>query len=461
MNKSALFRAVCSLGLLALSSFLLAADSGLNGTRNDAEATLAETQLIFEALPENDESRSAYASALFKLGNVWEAIDVITPLITEESINTDNLELAGRLALLTMDFDISEQLYHRVLEISSPESEEYSDALNGLSLVYYQQDEFDKAEEIIVPFSELNNSDNALLDYMQKYPGNPYEIHWYGPEKVARIPFINDYMAPGALPMMNMEVNGHSFEFILDTGGNRLYLDEGAAEEAAIEAFTSVTARYAFTGGETIDQPLGVANSIRFENLEVRNVPTDVIPLAQQGVQADGIIGTQILKQFLTSVDYELGQMILRERNEEGKANFIQSMSNRDLVQIPFFLSATHLMFAKGKLHGMEDVNYFIDSGLAASMPIVLPNETTELLGLEKTEIPNQPYYVASINQHGLNGFEKGPAMALGNVFVEDDIYWNQGFVLDALISHQYLKDLGVWTIDFDTMSFYFPENAN
>jgi tetratricopeptide (TPR) repeat protein len=461
MNKSVLLRAVFSLGLLALSSFLLAADSRTSGTRNDAVASLEATLLNFEALPENDESRSAYAAALFKLGNVWTAIDVITPLITEESTNTDNLALAARLALLTMNFDIAEQLYLRVLEFVSPESEKYSDALNGLSLVYYQQDEFNKAEEIILPFSELNSSDTALLDYMQRYPGNPYEIHWYGPEKVARISFINDYMAPGALPMINIEVNGHSFEFILDTGGNRLYLDEGAAEEAAIEAFTSVTARYAFTGGETIDQPLGVANSIRFENLEVRNVPTDVIPLAKQGVQADGIIGTQILKQFLTSIDYELGQIIFRERNEGGKAKFIQSMLNRDLIQIPFFLSATHLMFAKGKLHNIEDVNYFIDSGLAASMPIVLPNETTELLGLEKTEIPNQPYYMVSIDQHGLNGFEKGPAMALGNVFVEDDMYWNQGFVLDALISHQYLKDLGVWTIDFDTMSFYFPANAN
>ena len=50
-----------------------------------------------------------------------------------------------------------------------------------------------------------------------------------------------------------------------------------------------------------------------------------------------------------------------------------------------------------------------------------------------------------------------GPAQALGNVFVEDDFFWQFGFMADALISHQYLWPKGSWTIDFDAMKYYFP----
>ena len=45
----------------------------------------------------------------------------------------------------------------------------------------------------------------------------------------------------------------------------------------------------------------------------------------------------------------------------------------------------------------------------------------------------------------------------LGNVLVEENSYWRQGFIFDALISHQYLQHLGSWTIDFDNMTYYFP----
>lgn len=37
-------------------------------------------------------------------------------------------------------------------------------------------------------------------------------------------------------------------------------------------------------------------------------------------------------------------------------------------------------------------MNLFLDSGLAASMPVIVLDETVELLGLDKTEIEGTPY---------------------------------------------------------------------
>ena len=31
---------------------------------------------------------------------------------------------------------------------------------------------------------------------------------------------------------------------------------------------------------------------------------------------------------------------------------------------------------------------------------------------------------------------------------------------MDALVSHQYLRHFGSWTIDFDTFSYYFPGDS-
>ena len=125
-------------------------------------------------------------------------------------------------------------------------------------------------------------------------------------------------------------------------------------------------------------------------------------------------------------------------------------------LEAPFFMTTTHLMFAKGDLNGHE-INYFMDSGLAMSMPMIVVDETVELLGLETNDIEGTPYYWTAIESHGLNGLVKGATQAMGNVFVEQDFFWQAGFMADALMSHQYLWPLGSWTIDFDNMTYYFP----
>ena len=49
--------------------------------------------------------------------------------------------------------------------------------------------------------------------------------------------------------------------------------------------------------------------------------------------------------------------------------------------------------------------------------------------------------------------------LAMLNVLVEENAFWGQGFMFDALLSHQYLWQLGSWSIDFDRMLYYFPSN--
>ena len=82
------------------------------------------------------------------------------------------------------------------------------------------------------------------------------------------------------------------------------------------------------------------------------------------------------------------------------------------------------------------------------------------MLKLPRTQVPNTKYYWVPVATLGLEGLEQKDSQALGNVIIEKNAYWSNGFIFDALISHQYLRHLGSWTIDFDAMKYYFPKGT-
>jgi hypothetical protein len=295
---------------------------------------------------------------------------------------------------------------------------------------------------------------------MRGFTGAPYRIRWASAEKVARLPIVNDYTPAGALPIVRLKVNGQPVEFILDTGGDRLYIDEQVARRIGIRTITTRQAKYAYTGGKTVTEPLGVAESVEMGAVTLENVPVIVAKWKALGLTTDGVLTTQILKQFLTTVDYDRKEIIFRERSEEGRQEMLRSFEG-DPVRLPFWMAYTHLMFTRGSING-QTLNLFVDSGLAMSMPLVVTDELVEDLGLtdRKTNVEGSPYYWVPVSSYGMDGLQSGASQALGHVFVEEDPYWGLGFLADALISHQYLRHLGSWTIDFDTMSYYFPAGA-
>ena len=421
--------------------------------RSDVEAALPARADAFAADPDDEDARHAYADILFKLGNMWEADEVIAPLADASSWNVDDLQLAARLAYLLGDYTRAEPLYRRMMDLTEAGSEGHGDATRGLTLTWYQTNQFARAAELPAP--EDNEGASSLLTYMQAFEGEPYGIEWATDERIAHLPMTNDITQPGALPIVDLEVNGQTVSLILDTGGDRLYLDKGIYESLGLNTLTHREARYAYTGGATVEEPLGVAETVTMGDVTLTNVPVVGATWKEIGQTSDGVLTTQMLKQFLSTMDYDNRRITLRERTPGALAEVMANFANPPL-EAPFFMTTTHLMFAKGDLNGHE-INYFMDSGLAMSMPMIVVDETVEFLGLETNDIEGQPFYWTAIESHGLNGLVKGATQALGNVFVEQDFFWQSGFMADALMSHQYLWPLGSWTIDFDNMTYYFP----
>ena len=424
--------------------------------RAEAEAQLETAKVTFEAEP-NDAKRRAYAQALFQVGDIWDAAEIIAPLAKEDSDIAIDVLVGAQAALFLFDLDRAEQLFDRLLAITEEGSEDYKHTIHGLTMVYYQTQQFHKAEKLPTPGDETPENE-SLITYMQRFEGSPYQIEWVRPEKTGHIPFINDIREPGVLPLSKVAINGEEFEFILDTGGDRLVLDKGLAEQAGVEIIGSTQSKYAYTGGETVDEFFAVADKVEFDGVTIKNVPVHLNDWKSRGLQSDGVITTGLLKQFLSTMDYDNNEITLRERTPESRKKFLSTLDSKsDIISVPFYLAATHLMFAKGVVNDRENMNMFMDSGLAMSMPGVLPNETVDLLDLDKTDIEGTKYYWVPLDQFGLNNVQRVTGRAVGNIFVEEDLYWLLGFPFDALLSHQYLWPLGSWTIDFDEMAFYFP----
>ncbi len=436
----------------------------LDGTgpgRDDVEAELAPLELAYRTAPGNPEARRAYADVLFRLGDIWSANDVLASLATPWSSDPADLARGAELAYLVGDYQRAEALYGRLRLVEEPGSEAELEAIRGLTLVYYQTGQFGRALGLELPEDDRRS---PLLVYMQKFEGEPNQVEWATDERVAHLPMVNEYDQPGALPLLRLEVNGHTVEFILDTGGDRLYIDEGVAERVGIRQIHQREAKYAYTKGETVNEPLGVAETVTMGEVTLRNVPVVVAKWKAMGPTSDGVVTTQMLKRFLSTVDYDRGEITFRERSERGKTQLLESFGEEPPIRMPFWMASTHLMFTRGSLNDRDGLNMLMDSGLALSMPMILVNETTELLGLgdRKTDIDAEGYemYWVPIESHGIGSLTRGASQAVGNLFIEENPYWQFGFLFDALVSHQYLKHLGSWTIDFDTMTYYFPAEA-
>jgi len=425
--------------------------------RSELEKNLTSIEQAYQSAPNVEDNRRAYAGILFKFGNIWQAHDVIAPLATSASSNVADLHLGARTALMLADYGRAEMLYSQLKDVAPKGSEIYTKAVEGLLMVYYQTNQYDKSLALEHPDEDGVDGIGPFLTFMKRFEGEPYQVEWGALEKTAQLPIINDFTPAGALPLMKLEINGHSVKFILDTGGDRLYIDENVAEIIGIRSVASRRVRYAYTQGKYVDEPLGVAETVNMGDVTLKNVPVIVAKWkAMVGEDhSDGVLTTQILKQFFSTVDYKQRRMIFRDRSDTGRSQLISSYDNSEVHKVPFFMIGTHLMFAKGSLNGHNGMNIFVDSGFGASMPIVILDETVDYLGLERNEIDGMKYYWSPINSHGIGSLIRGATQALGNVLVEEDSYWRHGFVFDALISHQYLRHLDSWTIDFDEMTYY------
>jgi len=456
-DRMSLVREFFLIPLFILIFILILASSLISFSAIDKEKVKYRSQLLEELreaeaafIRDKDDSnlRKNYAKLLFESGEFWKAREILRPLVKKLSKDIEVQNLEARLSYMMGDFESAEKRYKMLIKITNKNSKEYENALKGLALVYFQTHQYEKVKNL--PDAENFKS---FMELMRKFPEKPYHLEWENKEKTSILPFE----IKGMLPTMKVIVNGKELEFILDTGGNLFYIDKTVAEECGLKKLVTHRAKYAYTGGEEVEEFLGVADSVKLGEVTLKNVPFSLAEWKSRGIQSDGVVTTQALKEFLSTIDYAHNRIILRERCKKGLKKFRESVVGKEIVEIPFVLDATHLMFARGCLNGRGGLTFLVDSGLASSMPFVATDGLIEDMGLELRQIEGTKYSWFKIGSLGLGELvlEK-QTQGLAGVIIEENPYWRFGFIWDGLISHQFLKNFSSWTIDFDNMTYVF-----
>jgi Aspartyl protease/Tetratricopeptide repeat len=291
--------------------------------------------------------------------------------------------------------------------------------------------------------------------------GAPYRIE--GGAQAA-LPFV----ITDPLPVVKVAVNGaEPANFIIDTGGEGLVLDAEFAQRVGADIVGEVSGEYA--GGKKGKTGFGKVDKVGLGSLLMHEVPVsriDLRPIAQSifpGLGINGVVGTGVLMQFLSTIDYAQQQLVLRPRSgATERVDRLLGITAQDVV-IPMWLVQTHLIFAEGSINALEPAMMLIDTGLAdagflapksvfAAAGVVMDwsnasmgaggGGMTKALGVQVGEV-TLAHGASSLRRRDLKGvvFENDPSLFSGAL----------GFRVGGLVSHEYFRSLAL-TFDFDGM---------
>jgi hypothetical protein len=179
-----------------------------------------------------------------------------------------------------------------------------------------------------------------------------------------------------------------------------------------------------------------------------------------------GIFGTALTRQFLTTLDYKNQKLILRERTAENARAIRRELGGDLAAEIPFVLDASHLMMARGGLNGKTGLTWFMDSGLAMQAAFTAPIQTLNYTGIPVPETRMPEGTVGGGGGKWASGIFEIKSLSVGPLQQANlkgeygarppESYWANGFIVDGLMSHNFLRKYSSWTIDFDSMTYLF-----
>lgn len=176
--------------------------------------------------------------------------------------------------------------------------------------------------------------------------------------QIATIPFVHD-----GLMYIKVKVNDHSepLNFVFDTGASTVVLDEKIAKTIGVKANYEQPAEGA-SGTEMYH--IALSQKIHIQNVTINDahiVLVDLERLSKKGnLKIDGIIGANIMKQFVTKIDYDVQEIGLYNSVDEitersGYKELDVILDYSQIPQIPLEFTLENKQKFKG--------NFLFDSG--------------------------------------------------------------------------------------------------
>lgn len=426
---------------------------------------IGEARVEFNKERSNAEARFRLARLLYQAGDFERANSLLQPLLDGAKPTNDILFLAADLEYLFGGYENAENLLQRIIALNPGDLQIQARAQAKLVFAYYQSNQYAKTADL---FKGLEGKIKLPVWDLMKVFGRerPYQVVWPQGINLAETPFV----VTDPLPVISVELDGRPIHALIDTGADAFILDNEIAASMGIKPISSMMGTFA--AGKQAEVGFAKAVSLKLGDLVLKAVPVSLLPtqrfskgFAGGKYTIGGIVGTGVLKQFLSTLDYGGGRLILRRPDEESRRELMRAASGKTVVEVPFVLAATHFMMARGRLDDKDGLTLFVNSGLASEAAFSAPLQTLKYAGIPVPETKVQE----GIGGGGGGGFATGqfPIKKLGlGPLVQENLkgdygsnppesYWRLGFINDGIISHQFLRKYA-WTIDFTRMEMIF-----
>ncbi|WP_188196727.1 retropepsin-like aspartic protease [Nonomuraea sp. SYSU D8015] len=268
------------------------------------------------------------ADELFKKGEFDEAARGYRRLLREDPENAHASAQLGYIALLSNRFAAAER------HLSTATTLDPGDVASRQRLAecYVRQDQLARAVPLLQKTGRPRDAAYATL--YAHVTGTPWQLHG---AQSTRVPF--ETIEP--LPAVKAEVNGRTKTFYLDTYAT-LDLAQDVAEEAGLRSLATLSG---VASNNPVTIHLGVLESFRIGDIEVRNVPVQWIdaqrPPLPDGSQPAGVLGTTLFYHFLATMDYAGQALVLRRKS---------ATRGKGAGRLPLWLAGDHFPCTLGSL---------------------------------------------------------------------------------------------------------------
>jgi hypothetical protein len=383
------------------------------------------------------------AQGKFSIGDFEAAREVATAVLEAYPDDFRAATILGQVALLENRLEEAEGWLHHAIELKPTHQE----TRRGLLETYYRQKRFDLAAPLALSLGEESRA--AELTRLA-------EVEAYRVDGVrTALPFVQT----DPLPVVRLTINdSEPAAFIIDTGAAEIYLDTEWASELDLEVLGS--SKGTFAGGKRAGVGHAVVDRVGLGELSVHNVPVnllDTTPFSAvaPGEDIRGVLGTGLLYQFLATIDYPGGQLVLEPRVP---AEDVTAINTDDNIRIPFRLAGSHYIVAPGTLNDSDPQLFFVDTGLAG-YAFTCPESTLDEGEIEidrasKSEgiggggkVQIVPFLLEKLR---LGEAERQQLPGVYGPFPAG-LEHGQGFPIDGIVSHGFFRPWAV-TFDFDAM---------
>lgn len=263
-----------------------------------------------------------------------------------------------------------------------------------LALAYLRED---KVKEAVLWLDRSKQGDVASF---YREIGPPFQVAAF---KSVRLAFV-DSPYP-FYPLVEVNIKGRSFLFLVDTGSSTSLVDKQLAQEIGMKGRSPL--KLVLSNGNKTEGLLCAIESISLGPLFVKNVPALIVGQLHQkpyarGYNFQGVLGMDFLSRFNLLIDYP--NRVINLLKKDFAIQDVVATGSKMVAEIPFFLNPQGLIFLKGRSR-LKEFLFLFDTG-SRDYPMEFSKEFVQALKLSQGSLddPLSCVTLDSLQIKGLRG---------------------------------------------------------